>query len=93
MLKPETSKYPRKLTHSKYSVPNYQIMPECENAKVQTGCNPISSLFGISGYPVTLVIGKNGIVRYNCSGFATNSKGAEELVKSEYNFIEKLINE
>lgn len=92
-LKPEKSNDPRKLTHSIYILPKYQIMPECKSRVVQTGCNPISRRYGISGYPVTLIIDKNRIIRQIWDGFPMDPQKAELKVREINKSIEELLKE
>nr|WP_319397630.1 TlpA disulfide reductase family protein [uncultured Carboxylicivirga sp.] len=77
----------------------YTLMPECtgekEDYRYNAGpkCNRISKYYGVQGYPQTIIIDKNRIVRYFKYGFAKNETDAESLKKEWIDWIDECLEE
>nr|WP_321452596.1 TlpA disulfide reductase family protein [uncultured Carboxylicivirga sp.] len=77
----------------------YKLMPEClgekDDYRYSAGpkCNRISKYYGIQGYPQTIIIDKNRIVRYIEIGFAKNEADAEVIKNKWIEIIDKWLQE
>ncbi len=75
--------------HVLFDTINYTLMPECLGEKedyrngARPQCNRISRYYGVQGYPLTVIIGRDRVVRYISEGFASDSAKAE-LIKNKW---------
>lgn len=72
-IAPQTSRQMRQL--AAYSIP-YPIIAECSQEDALgnpsgVGCRELSKKFQIGGYPVTLLVDQDGIIRYRHGGFSS----------------------
>lgn len=72
-IAPQTSQQMRQLAG--YSIP-YPIIAECPQEDALgnpsgLGCRELSKKFQVGGYPVTLLVDKEGIIRYRHGGFSS----------------------
>ncbi|MGV8090772.1 MAG: peroxiredoxin family protein [Mangrovibacterium sp.] len=83
--------------HAPFDTINYILMPECLGEKedyrngVRPQCNRISKYYGVQGYPLTIIIGRDRVVRYISEGFAINATEAESIKNKWINIIDGLL--
>jgi len=83
--------------HVPFDTINYTLMPEClgEKEDYRNGprpqCNRISKHYGVQGYPLTIIIGRDRVVRYISNGFTKNTIEAESIKNKWINIIDGLL--
>jgi thiol-disulfide isomerase/thioredoxin len=83
--------------HAPFDTINYILMPECLGEKedyrngARPQCNRISKYYGVQGYPLTIIIGRDRVVRYISEGFAINATEAESIKNKWINIIDGLL--
>jgi thiol-disulfide isomerase/thioredoxin len=90
----QASTNPLKLSHSQFDAPRFDIMSECSVLKSKTNyCNPISNEYGFTGYPITLIVDENLVVRHMQVGFYKNDAEADFLKNEWMEVINALLNQ
>jgi hypothetical protein len=85
--------------HLPYDTICHALMPEClgedqdYRQKLGPKCNRVSRLYGVRGYPFTVIIDKNRVVRKVFGGFPMESSASELKTKEWMELIDQLLQE
>jgi hypothetical protein len=81
-------------------IPHYDVLPMCTPLRKQPAygpqddCSTLEDLLGVIGYPVVLIVGPDGVIRYREEGFPINATSLEpdmRLFKIELDSMLKVL--